>query len=109
MIFCLQLIKNINKHDVVLHRLPAFEKAVSRVLLDIKVVRRFVVIYGLIRTIILFRILFMCRKFMPKTMVGQYEHQLRQLITTLSDYQGKRKYPPSWPDSLSSYEIVIET
>lgn len=46
---------------------------------------------------------------MPKTMVGQYEHQLRQLITTLSDYQGKGKYPPSWPDSLSSYEMVIET
>lgn len=50
----------------------------------------------------------MCRKFMPKVMVGQYEQQLRQLTTTLSDYRGKRKYPSSWPANLSAYEIVIE-
>lgn len=55
------------------------------------------------------RVLYMCRKFMPKVMVGQYEQQLRQLTTTLSDYRGKRKYPNSWPASLSAYEIVIET
>ncbi|KAJ8672504.1 hypothetical protein QAD02_003763 [Eretmocerus hayati] len=83
----LDLIKNVKKYDAVLLRLPAFEKAVSRVLLDIKVGRR---------------------KFMPKVMVSQYESQLRQLITTLSDYQGRRSYPSSWPESLSSYEIVIE-
>ncbi|XP_024870992.1 T-cell activation inhibitor, mitochondrial isoform X2 [Temnothorax curvispinosus] len=83
----LDLIKNVRKHDVVLLKLPAFEKAVSQVLLDIKVGRR---------------------KFMPKVMVGQYEQQLRQLTTTLSDYRGKRKYPSSWPASLSTYEIVIE-
>jgi hypothetical protein len=45
---------------------------------------------------------------MPKVMVGQYEQQLRQLTTTLSDYRGKRKYPSSWPANLSAYEIVIE-
>lgn len=50
----------------------------------------------------------MCRKFMPKVMVGQYERQLRQLTTMLSDYRGKRKYPSSWPADLSAYEIVIE-
>ncbi|XP_043269229.1 T-cell activation inhibitor, mitochondrial isoform X2 [Venturia canescens] len=83
----LDLIKNVKKHDVVLLRLPAFEKAVSRVLLDIKVGRR---------------------KFMPKVMVGQYERQLRQLTTTLSDYRGRRNYPKTWPSDLSSYEIVIE-
>ncbi|XP_034934667.1 T-cell activation inhibitor, mitochondrial isoform X2 [Chelonus insularis] len=83
----LDLIKNIRKHDMVLLRLPAFEKAVSRVLLDIKIGRR---------------------KFMPKVMVGQYEKQLRQLTTTLSDYRGKSNYPKVWPSSLSSYEIVIE-
>ncbi|XP_067208841.1 T-cell activation inhibitor, mitochondrial isoform X4 [Linepithema humile] len=82
-----ELIKNVRKHDAVLLKLPAFEKAVSQVLLDIKVGRR---------------------KFMPKVMVGQYERQLRQLTTTLSDYRGKRKYPNSWPISLSAYEIVIE-
>lgn len=84
----LDLIKNVKKHDAVLLRLPAFEKAVSRVLLDIKIGRR---------------------KFMPKVMVGQYERQLRQLTTTLSDYRGRRKYPSTWPDDLSTYEIVIET
>ncbi|XP_071563157.1 T-cell activation inhibitor, mitochondrial isoform X1 [Temnothorax nylanderi] len=89
----LDLIKNVRKHDAVLLKLPAFEKAVSQVLLDIKVGRR---------------VLYMCRKFMPKVMVGQYEQQLRQLTTTLSDYRGKRKYPSSWPASLSTYEIVIE-
>jgi len=45
---------------------------------------------------------------MPKVMVGQYEQQLRQLTTTLLDYRDKRKYPSSWPASLSAYEIVIE-
>lgn len=50
----------------------------------------------------------MCRKFMPKVMAGQYEQQLRQLTTTLSDYRGRRKYPASWPNDLSDYEIVIE-
>ncbi|XP_076766273.1 T-cell activation inhibitor, mitochondrial isoform X3 [Xylocopa sonorina] len=84
----LDLIKNIQKYDVVLLRLPAFEKAVSKVLLDIKVGRR---------------------KFMPKVMVSQYERQLRQLTTTLSDYRGRRNYPKVWPADLSPYEIVIET
>lgn len=83
----LDLIKNVQKHDVVLLRLPAFEKAVSQVLLDIKVGRR---------------------KFMPKVMVSQYEQQLRQLTTTLSDYRGRRSYPKVWPTTLSAYEIVIE-
>ncbi|XP_012142099.1 T-cell activation inhibitor, mitochondrial isoform X1 [Megachile rotundata] len=89
----LDLIKNIQKYDVVLLRLPAFEKAVSQVLLDIKVGRR---------------VLYMCRKFMPKVMVSQYERQLRQLTTTLSDYRGRRNYPKVWPTNLSTYEIVIE-
>ncbi|XP_050574264.1 T-cell activation inhibitor, mitochondrial-like isoform X1 [Bombus affinis] len=89
----LDLIKNIQKYDVVLFRLPAFEKAVSQVLLDIKVGRR---------------VLYMCRKFMPKVMVSQYERQLRQLTTTLSDYRGRRNYPKMWPADLSTYEIVIE-
>ncbi|CAK9795028.1 T-cell activation inhibitor, mitochondrial [Anthophora quadrimaculata] len=83
----LDLIKNIQKYDVVLLRLPAFEKAVSQVLLNIKVGRR---------------------KFMPKVMVSQYERQLRQLTTTLSDYRGRRNFPKVWPVDLSSYEIVIE-
>lgn len=39
-----QFINNIKKHDKVLLRIPAFEKAVSQVLLDIKVVRRYVLL-----------------------------------------------------------------
>ncbi|XP_046739506.1 T-cell activation inhibitor, mitochondrial [Diprion similis] len=90
----LDLVKNVKKQDAVLLRLPAFEKAVSQVLLGIKVGRR---------------VQFMCRKFMPKVMVDQYEQQLRQLTTTLSDYRCRRKYPTDWPEDLSSYEIVVET
>lgn len=45
---------------------------------------------------------------MPKVMVSQYESQLRQLTTTLSDYRGRRNYPKVWPENLSAYEIVIE-
>lgn len=45
---------------------------------------------------------------MPKVMVSQYERQLRQLTTTLSDYRGRRNYPKIWPADLSTYEIVIE-
>ena len=37
-----QLIKNVHKQDEALLRIPAFERAVSRVLRDIKVVRRYV-------------------------------------------------------------------
>lgn len=84
----LDLVKNVRKQDLVLLRLPAFEKAVSQVLLGIKVGRR---------------------KFMPKVMVDQYEQQLRQLTTTLSDYRSRRKYPADWPEDLSAYEIVVET
>ncbi|PNF42938.1 hypothetical protein B7P43_G11838 [Cryptotermes secundus] len=84
----LDLIKNVHKQDAVLYRIPAFEKAVSRVLRDIKVVRR---------------------KFQPKVMAKQYENQLRRLTTSLSDHQGRMGYPKDWPDSLSNFELVVET
>ncbi|XP_075212221.1 T-cell activation inhibitor, mitochondrial-like isoform X1 [Lycorma delicatula] len=84
----LDFIKNIWKDDIVLGTVPAFEKAVSRVLRDIKVVRR---------------------KFQPVTMAKHYENNLRRLTTTLSDYQGRRGYPKTWPVSLKDYELVVET
>lgn len=40
--FCFKFIKNLHKEDAVLMTVPAFEKAVSRVLRDIRVVRRLV-------------------------------------------------------------------
>uniref|UniRef100_A0A1B6DS34 DUF4460 domain-containing protein n=2 Tax=Clastoptera arizonana TaxID=38151 RepID=A0A1B6DS34_9HEMI len=84
----LDFIKNLHKEDALLITVPAFEKAVSRVLRDIRVVRR---------------------KFQPKTMVKNYENNLRRLTTSLSDHQGKKGYPKEWPASLDYYEIVIET
>lgn len=84
----LDLIKNIRSHDVALLRIPSFERAVSQVLRDIKVVRR---------------------KFMPKVVAGEYEKHLRQLMTNISDYHGFRGYPDSWPQSLKDHQIVVET
>ncbi|KAL0273988.1 UNVERIFIED_CONTAM: hypothetical protein PYX00_006534 [Menopon gallinae] len=84
----LDFIKNIRLQDKILPKLPAFEKAVSRVLKDIKVVHR---------------------KFQPKVMAKQYENQLRRLTTSLSDYQGRYGYPREWPASLEQFELVVET
>jgi hypothetical protein len=49
------------------------------------------------------------RKFQPKVMAKQYENQLRRLITSLSDHQGRIGYPKDWPVSLSNFELVVET
>ncbi|KAL1124255.1 hypothetical protein AAG570_002025 [Ranatra chinensis] len=84
----LDFIKKVPKEDEVLRTVPAFEKAMSRVLRDIQIVRR---------------------KFQPKTMVKQYEDNLRRLTTTLSDYQGRHGYPRQWPSTLDQYELVVET
>ncbi|XP_049950570.1 T-cell activation inhibitor, mitochondrial-like [Schistocerca serialis cubense] len=84
----LDLIKNLHKQDDALLRIPAFEKAVSRVLKDIKVVRR---------------------KFQPKVMAKHYENHLRRLMTSLGDYRGRTGYPRHWPNTLENYELVVET
>lgn len=84
----LDLLKNVGSHDVVLQRIPSFEKAVSRVLRDIKVVRR---------------------KFQPKVMAKDYENHLRRLTTSLSDHQGRFGYPRSWPEKLDGFELVVES
>ncbi|XP_069677058.1 T-cell activation inhibitor, mitochondrial [Periplaneta americana] len=84
----LDLIKNVHKQDAVLFRIPAFERAVSQVLRDIRLVRR---------------------KFQPKVMARHYEKQLRRLTTSLSDHQGRMGYPKEWPQSLSNFELVVET
>lgn len=83
-----QFIRNIPKHDVYLKRIPAYEIALSQVLRDIKIGRR---------------------KFMPKAQAGDYAGHLRKVTTTLLDYLSTKKYPKSWPESLSEYEIVIES
>ncbi|KAL3280920.1 hypothetical protein HHI36_004147 [Cryptolaemus montrouzieri] len=83
----LELIKNIHSHDAILSRIPNFEKAVSQVLRNIKIGRR---------------------KFMFKIMAGEYEKNLLQITTSLSDYLSYRKFPKQWPQSLENFEIVIE-
>uniref|UniRef100_A0A8D8PWF6 T-cell activation inhibitor, mitochondrial n=1 Tax=Cacopsylla melanoneura TaxID=428564 RepID=A0A8D8PWF6_9HEMI len=84
----LDYIKNFWKDDQVLRTVPACERAVSRVLRDIEIARR---------------------RFQPKTMAKDYENNLRRLTTSLSDYQGRYGYPKSWPLTLSSYKLVVES
>lgn len=45
---------------------------------------------------------------MPKVMAENYEKQLRRLITSISDYQGRYGFPKEWPDSLSDFKLVVE-
>ena len=42
-------------------------------------------------------------------MAKQYENNLRRLTTTLGDHQGRYGFPKDWPESLSNYELVVET
>ncbi|CAG9825367.1 unnamed protein product [Phaedon cochleariae] len=84
----LDFIKKIKNYDSALTRIPAFEKSLSHVLRNIKVVRR---------------------KFMPKIVAGAYEQNLKQITTSLSDYSGQKPFPIEWPKSLEDYEIVVET
>ncbi|KAK9888864.1 hypothetical protein WA026_001084 [Henosepilachna vigintioctopunctata] len=83
----LELIKNVRSYDSILSRIPNFEKAVSQVLRNIKIGRR---------------------KFMFKVMAGEYERNLLQVTTSLSDYLSYRKFPKEWPQSLENFEIVVE-
>ncbi|XP_028128065.2 T-cell activation inhibitor, mitochondrial isoform X2 [Diabrotica virgifera virgifera] len=84
----LDFLKNIDRYDAALKRIPAFEKSLSHVLRKIKIGRR---------------------KFMPKIVAGQYENNLRQITTSLSDYIGLKPFPVEWPSSLENFEIVVET
>lgn len=83
----LDFLKNVWQQDAALSVIPAMQKAVSRVLRDIKVVHR---------------------KFQPYIMARNYANQLRHLVTSLSDHQGSKGYPKSWPMSLDKFELVVE-
>ncbi|XP_052868518.1 T-cell activation inhibitor, mitochondrial [Anopheles cruzii] len=84
----LELIKNIDKHDSYLRKLPAYEYALSQVLRNIRIGRR---------------------KFMPKAQAMAYASHLRRITTTLLDYLSKSKFPKVWPETLSQYELVVES
>uniref|UniRef100_A0A2M4AHB0 Putative t-cell activation inhibitor mitochondrial n=1 Tax=Anopheles triannulatus TaxID=58253 RepID=A0A2M4AHB0_9DIPT len=84
----LELIKTIDKHDSYLSKLPAYEYALSQVLRNIRIGRR---------------------KFMPKAQAMAYASHLRKITTALLDYLGRSKFPKSWPESLSQFELVVES
>ncbi|XP_030756379.1 T-cell activation inhibitor, mitochondrial [Sitophilus oryzae] len=84
----LDFIKKIRLHRKALERVPFYERSLSHVLRNMKVGRR---------------------KFMPKVMVGEYERNLKQLTTSISDYVGHRAYPENWPKTMEKYEIVVES
>lgn len=42
-------------------------------------------------------------------MAKKYEDNLRRLTTVLSDHIGRYGYPRYWPETLSDYELVVET
>ncbi|XP_075974214.1 T-cell activation inhibitor, mitochondrial isoform X2 [Anticarsia gemmatalis] len=84
----LSLIKKVSQEDSALVMIPNYEKALSGILRNIHICRR---------------------KFMPKVSATQYCNHLRQLITSIGDFYGKGyKFPPSVPESLNKYEIVVE-
>uniref|UniRef100_A0A182JF51 Uncharacterized protein n=1 Tax=Anopheles atroparvus TaxID=41427 RepID=A0A182JF51_ANOAO len=84
----LELIKTIDKHDSYLRKLPAYEYALSQVLRNIRIGRR---------------------KFMPKAQAMAYASHLRKITTALLDYLGRSKFPKSWPQDLSQFELVVES
>lgn len=84
----LDFIRNISKQDDYLRRIPSYESALSQVLRGINIARR---------------------KFMPKAQVVNYAAQLRKVTTSMLDYLTYHKYPKTWPDSLTNFELVIES
>ncbi|XP_058987690.1 T-cell activation inhibitor, mitochondrial-like [Musca domestica] len=84
----IEFIRNIPKHDAFLKKIPLYENTLSQVLRKIRIGRR---------------------KFMPKQQAVEYANHLNKVTTTLGDYLTLNKFPKSWPDTLSEYEIVIES
>lgn len=81
----LDLIRNLDRYD--LNRVPALEAALSRSVCDIQVTQR------------LFR---------PQLLAEVYESHLRMLTTSIGDYRGRYAFPMTWPETLSSYQLVVE-
>lgn len=84
----LDVLKNLPKHDFYLTKIPAYENALSQVLRKIKVSRR---------------------KFMPKAQAEAYTNHLRKVTTSLLDFLSRKTYPKIWPETLSNFEIVVES
>ncbi|XP_068207546.1 T-cell activation inhibitor, mitochondrial-like [Palaemon carinicauda] len=76
------------EQDVLIKRIPDMQKAVSNTLRNIQVTHR---------------------KYQPFFLAENYSQQLQRLVTALGDYHGSRGFPKSWPESLSSLQLVVES
>ena len=83
----LNVIRNVPIFQASLEHIPLVEKALSQNLRGIKIRRR---------------------PNQPLKLVENYKQQLMQLVTNVSDYLGRNKFPENWPDSLEDYEICVD-
>lgn len=84
----LKMIVKLPEQDAVLERIPGMRRAVSNALRDIKVTHR---------------------KYQSYVLLENYIQHLRRLVTALGDYRGRDAFPKTWPESLSSLELVVES
>lgn len=84
----LMFIADIGVQDDYLRRIPAYESALSHVLLGVQIARR---------------------KFMPKAAVRSYADHLNRVTTSMLDYLTVNEYPKEWPKSLAEFELVVES
>jgi len=83
----LDLIRNLNRYDTHLKRIPALQAALSRSLCEIHVAQR---------------------RFRPELLAEAYESHLRNLTTSLGNYRSRNKFPKVWPESLDNFQLVVE-
>lgn len=83
----LDVIRNVERYEAPLKRVPLLEASLSRQLSDIHVTHR---------------------RFRPELLAGVYESQLINLTTSLGDYRGRHGYPKNWPERLNEFQLVVE-
>lgn len=84
----LKMIAKLPEQDAILQRIPDMQKAVSNALRDIQITHR---------------------KYQSYVLLENYIQHLRRLVTALGDYRGRDAFPKTWPDSLSSLQLVVES
>nr|XP_053631236.1 T-cell activation inhibitor, mitochondrial-like isoform X2 [Cherax quadricarinatus] len=84
----LKVICKLPEQEPMIRRIPGMQKAVSNALREIQVTHR---------------------KYQPFVLVEHYIQHLRRLVTSLGDYQGREGFPKSWPQTLSSLQLVVES
>uniref|UniRef100_A0A6A7G3J0 T-cell activation inhibitor n=3 Tax=Hirondellea gigas TaxID=1518452 RepID=A0A6A7G3J0_9CRUS len=83
----LSFLQKLPEVDAILSRIPDMQRAVSIGLRNIHVTHR---------------------KFGVSVVVRGYGHDLRRLVTSLSDHRGRHGLPVDWPSSLSHLQLVVE-